>query len=129
MNTLNAKGKGNLQEKKSLGFGGNGSNNSNEANKEGWKGNKKIMEGGKARPKKSNNMPVRGLVFGPAKGKISLSESGKTLRVENSDAGRPGGVFRDSGEVGFQSKPLQLRDENLENLMEITRSEEEKQMV
>ena len=87
------------------------------------------MEGVRGRPKKSTNRPVRGLVFGPTMGETNLSTSGKRLRVENSDAGRPGGVFRDSVEVRVMPKLLQLRDEGLENPMEIIRSETEKQMV
>ena len=129
VNIQNAKGKGTLQEKKSLVFGSNGGINLNGGNKEGGNGNKKIMEGVKGRPKKSTNRPVRGLVFGPTKGETNLSTSGKRLRVENSDAGRPGGVFRDSVEVRVMPKLLQLRDEGLENPMEIIRSETEKQMV
>lgn len=87
------------------------------------------MEGVKGRPNKSNSRPARGLVFGPTKDEISLSESGKRLRVERGDAGRPGGIFKDTLEANTKSKPLQLCDEEVENPMENTGSEIEKQMV
>lgn len=37
--------------------------------------------------------PTRGLIFGPTSKEITLSESGKRLRVEHESLGRPGGVF------------------------------------
>lgn len=118
-----------LTEKEPLVFGASGGSNLNGVNKERGNGNKKTMEGVKGKPKKLNNRPVRGLVLGPTKGEMALSESGKRLRVENSDAGRPGGVFRDCVGIGDPPQSLQLRDEVVENPMEITRSETGKQMV
>ncbi|XP_013607689.1 PREDICTED: uncharacterized protein LOC106314355 [Brassica oleracea var. oleracea] len=50
----------------------------------------------RGRPKNLNNKPARGLVIGPTKGEVSLSESGKRLRVESLEAGRAGGAFRES---------------------------------
>lgn len=98
--------------------------------KEKWAGNKKIAEGVRGNPKKLSNRPTRGLVFGPTKGEISLSESGKRLRVEKVDAGRAGGVFREKVEgIGFTSRPLQLRDEALENPMESNISEMEQRQI
>ncbi|XP_013689967.2 uncharacterized protein LOC106393860 [Brassica napus] len=126
MNIRDTKGKGVLQEKRSIIFGGNTSapSNSKGETKERWMGNKKVMEGVRGKSKKVNNRPVSGLVFGPTKGEISLSESGKRLRVENSNVGRPGGAFRDSVEkVKAVPKHLQLCDEELENPMESSISE------
>ncbi|CAL9238796.1 unnamed protein product, partial [Arabidopsis halleri] len=37
--------------------------------------------------------PTRGLVFGPTKEELILSESGKRMRVETTSVGRAGGVF------------------------------------
>ncbi|KAG2307473.1 hypothetical protein Bca52824_027221 [Brassica carinata] len=116
-------------QKENLVFGGNGGTSSNGGHKERWNGNKKTMEGGRGKPKKLDNRPVRGLVFGPTKGERTLSESGKRLRVESSDAGRPGGVFGDNVGVRDSPRSLKLRDEALENPVEITRSETEMQMV
>lgn len=49
---------------------------------------------------KSRNVgPTRGLVFGPTRGEIGLSMSGKRLRVENECVGRPGGAFAGVGEI------------------------------
>ena len=77
-----------------------------------------------------NNRPVRGLVFGPTNGEISLSESGKRLRVENTTAGRAGGVFKDSVEYGqTRSKTLLLRDEEVDNPMESTISAAEQRVA
>lgn len=104
-------------------FGGkmNTKNGSKVETKETWPGNKNKTEGARGRPKKLSNKPVRGLIFGPTKGEISLSESGKRLRVEKLDAGRAGGVFINTvEEVGVASKTLQLRDEELENPMDST---------
>lgn len=39
------------------------------------------------------NRPMRGLIFGPTKGELGMSESGKRLRVEREGMGRAGGVF------------------------------------
>lgn len=93
-------------------------------NKERGPGNKKVMDGVRGKPKGVNSRPVRGLVFGPTKGEISLSESGKRLRVENSEAGRYSGVFRERTEVGSNLPArLQLRDEVVDNPMESSTSE------
>lgn len=118
-----------LQGKEALIFGGstNLSTGSKVVHKEKWTGNKKTGEGTRGRPKNLNNRPARGLVFGPTKGEISLSESGKRLRVERLDAGRAGGVFRENAtEIGVTVKPLQLRDEELENPMDGIIGETEK---
>lgn len=37
--------------------------------------------------------PVRGLVFGPTKAEAVLAASGKRLRIETGNGGRPGGVY------------------------------------
>ncbi|XP_048623663.1 uncharacterized protein LOC125592501 [Brassica napus] len=121
MNIQNKKGKGILHGKESLIFGGNTS--AMTSLKVGTKvkgaGNKKAMEEGRGKAKKLNNRPVRGLVFGPTKGEVSLSESGKRLRVENIVVGRSGGVFRNRvEEVRVMPQTMQLRDEELENPMD-----------
>ncbi|XP_013617040.1 PREDICTED: uncharacterized protein LOC106323468 [Brassica oleracea var. oleracea] len=121
MNFQNRRGKGFLQVKEGLIFSGKASTSTSSkgANKEKWAANKKLIEGNRGKPKKVNNKPVRGLVFGPTKGEISLSESGKRLRVENTPAGRAGGVFKDSMENGqTRSKTLLLHDEEVDNPME-----------
>ena len=126
MNIQNRKGKGLPQGKEALIFSGKTSTSTSlkGMTKEKWAANKRIMEGGRGKPKRVNNRPIRGLVFSPTKGEISLSESGKRLRVENIDAGRSRGVFSDGvEEVRSMSKPLLLRDEALDNLMESTISE------
>ncbi|KAG2294406.1 hypothetical protein Bca52824_041075 [Brassica carinata] len=115
------------QGKETLIFGGkvNIRKDSKIVNKEKWAG-KKVVEGARGRPKNLNNKPARGLVFGPTKGEVSLSESGKRLRVESLEAWRAGGVFRESvAEPRVTVKPLQLRDEELENPMDSTISEME----
>ncbi|XP_048611518.1 uncharacterized protein LOC111198274 [Brassica napus] len=115
------------QGKETLIFGGkvNIRKDSKMVNKEKWVG-KKVVEGARGRPKNLNNKPARGLVFGPTKGEVSLSESGKRLRVESLEAGRAGGAFRESvAEPRVTVKPLQLRDEELENPMDSTISEME----
>ncbi|CAA7057597.1 unnamed protein product [Microthlaspi erraticum] len=54
--------------------------------------NGKSAESG--RPKKANlTRPARGLVFGPAKGELELSTSGKRLRVKQGAVGRSGGFI------------------------------------
>lgn len=45
------------------------------------------------------NKPMRGLVFGPTRGELEQSESGKRLRVEYGNAGRLGGVYTEAGEL------------------------------
>ena len=115
------------QGKETLIFGGkvNRRKDSKMVNKEKWAG-KKVVEGARGRPINLNNKPARGLVFGPTKGEVSLSESGKRLRVESLEAGRAGGAFRESvAEPRVTVKPLQLRDEELENPMDSTISEME----
>ena len=129
MNIQNKKGKGVLHGKETLIFGGNTS--ASTSSKVGAKvkgaGNKKVMGEGRGREKKLNNRPVRGLVFGPTKGEVSLSESGKRLRVESTDVGRLGGVFGDRGEEAQITSRLQLQDEELENPLESIISETEQQ--
>ncbi|KAG2248243.1 hypothetical protein Bca52824_087871 [Brassica carinata] len=115
------------QGKETLIFGGkvNIRKDSKMMNKEKWAG-KKVVEGARGRPKNLNNKPARGFVFGPTKGEVSLSESGKRLRVESLEAGRAGGAFRESvAEPRVTVNPLQLRDEELENPMDSTISEME----
>lgn len=46
------------------------------------------------KPRQTNsNRPVRGLVFGPTRREVELSNSGKRMRMEEGTVGRPGGVF------------------------------------
>lgn len=52
-------------------------------------GNGKSIEVG--RPKQTGTKPTRGLIFGPTKGEIELSASGKRLRIEQPNVGRSGG--------------------------------------
>ncbi|KAG2246428.1 hypothetical protein Bca52824_086056 [Brassica carinata] len=121
MNVQNSKGKGALQDKAVMTFGSKVGlpPTSQTWTRERGPGNKKMVESARGRLKKLNNMSIRGLVFGPTKGEISLSESGKRLRVKNSEAGRSGGVLRDRVEDGrCMHARLQLRDEELENPME-----------
>lgn len=128
MNIKDNKGKGVLQEKESIVFGGTTSvpSVSKWETKERWMGNKKTMEGARGKLKKINNRPVRGLIFGPTKGEINLSESGKRLRVENNNVGRQGGAFRDNMEKAKAvPKTPQLCDEELENPMDGSISEAE----
>lgn len=132
MNIQNRKGKGFSQVKEGLIFGGKASTSTSSqgAHKEKWAANRKLIEGSRGKPKKVNNRPVRGLVFGPTKGEISLSESGKRLRVENTTTGRAGGVFKNSVENGqTRSKTLLLRDEEVDNPMESTISVAEQKMA
>ncbi|KAG2275645.1 hypothetical protein Bca52824_058200 [Brassica carinata] len=132
MNIQNRKGKGFSQVKEGLIFSGKASTSTSSqgAHKEKWAANRKLIEGSRGKPKKVNNRPVRGLVFGPTKGEISLSESGKRLRVENSTTGRAGGVFKNSVENGqTRSKTLLLRDEEVDNPMESTISVVEQKMA
>ncbi|WZY86310.1 LOW QUALITY PROTEIN: hypothetical protein YC2023_032694 [Brassica napus] len=120
MNVQNSKGKGALQEKAVMTFGSKAGlpPTSQTWTRERGPGNKKMVESARGRLKKLNNRPIRGLVFGPTKGEISLSESGKRLRVKNSEARRSGGVLRDRVEDGrCMPARLQLRDEELENPM------------
>ncbi|XP_048616271.1 uncharacterized protein LOC106392972 [Brassica napus] len=128
MNVQNSKGKGALQEKLIMTFGSKASllPTSQTWTRERGPGNKKTVESARGRLKRVNSRPVRGLVFGPTKGEISLSESGKRLRVENSEAGRSGGGLRERVEDGrCMPARLQLRDEELENPMESIISETE----
>ncbi|CAG7906475.1 unnamed protein product, partial [Brassica rapa] len=96
-NIENTKDEEILRGKESLVFGGrtNLMNLSKVGHKEKWAGNKKMAEGARGKPKKLSNRPTRGLIFGPTKGEISLSESGKRLRVEKAEVGRAGGAFRE----------------------------------
>ncbi|XP_013739955.2 uncharacterized protein LOC106442870 [Brassica napus] len=105
MNVQNSKGKGALQEKAVMTFGSKAGlpPTSQTWTRERGPGNKKMVESARGRLKKLNNRPIRGLVFGPTKGEISLSESGKRLRVKNSEARRSGGVLRDRVEDGRYS--------------------------
>ncbi|KAG2247637.1 hypothetical protein Bca52824_087265 [Brassica carinata] len=51
------------------------------------------------KPKTKFSGPSRGLIYGPIRGDIDLSVSGKRLRVERESVGRPGGAFAGEGEV------------------------------
>lgn len=131
-NIENTKDEEILRGKESLVFGGrtNLMNLSKVGHKEKWAGNKKMAEGARGKPKKLSNRPTRGLIFGPTKGEISLSESGKRLRVEKAEVGRAGGAFREVVEgSGFTPRPLQLRDEALDNPMESNISETEQRQI
>ncbi|XP_022569820.1 uncharacterized protein LOC111212545 [Brassica napus] len=57
------------------------------------------------RPKPKPAGPTRGLVYGPARGEMNLSLSGKRLRVEKENIGGRGGVFAgDGGGDGSEKK-------------------------
>lgn len=119
-----------LPRKENLIFGGKASTmyNSIAGTKEKWAGNNNKLEGTRGKPRKSNNKPVRGLVFGPTRGEVCLSESGKRLRVEGVDVGRAGGTFSVAVKgAGISSEPLRLRDEEVENPMDSTINETEQQ--
>lgn len=54
----------------------------------------KGVDGSGPKPKhQKQNRPMRGLVFGPSREELQLSESGKRLRLEKSNPGRAGGYF------------------------------------
>ncbi|KAG7599606.1 Endonuclease/exonuclease/phosphatase superfamily [Arabidopsis suecica] len=100
---------GNIQRKgKSTGQGSGSSNgakvtrnNSGPRDVLGTKraaGNKSNVVAGPKTKQKNINRPARGLVFGPTREEVVLSESGKRLRVENRAAGRLGGVFAGEGD-------------------------------
>lgn len=59
------------------------------------------------KPKLRSNRPMRGLVFGPTKGEVEMSESGKRLRVESDGVRRAGGVFG-NGSGGVHTPPVSL---------------------
>lgn len=62
-------------------------------------GNKKV--GDSVGPKHQTfkpNRPTRGLIFGPTRGEVELSESGKRLWIEKSNVGRLGGSFTMDGD-------------------------------
>ncbi|EOA18837.1 hypothetical protein CARUB_v10007452mg, partial [Capsella rubella] len=51
--------------------------------------------------------PVRGLIFGPIRGKMGSTASGKRLLVENESVGQKGGVYiLESGKDGAERRPL-----------------------
>lgn len=52
------------------------------------------------------NWPARGLIFGPVRGEEEFSTSGKRLRVEQRNLGRPGGVFATGSASGNGNKSL-----------------------
>ncbi|KAF3540234.1 hypothetical protein F2Q69_00024876 [Brassica cretica] len=56
------------------------------------------------KPKSKIVGPMRGLVYGPTRGEIDLSMSGKRLRVEKESVGRPGGAFAGDGELDGNEK-------------------------
>ncbi|XP_018479591.1 uncharacterized protein LOC108850579 [Raphanus sativus] len=59
------------------------------------------------RPKPKSVGPTRGLTYGPAKGEVNLSLSGKRLRVERESIGRRGGVFTgEGGGDGSEKDPV-----------------------
>ncbi|KAG2274425.1 hypothetical protein Bca52824_056980 [Brassica carinata] len=58
------------------------------------------------RPKPKPFGPMHGLIYGPARGEVNLSLSGKRLRVEKESIGRRGGVFAgDEGVDGSEKNP------------------------
>lgn len=57
----------------------------------------KPMESNGPKSKSKAQRPIRGLVFGPTRGAIEMSESGKRLRVERDSVGRAGGAFDNGG--------------------------------
>lgn len=63
------------------------------------------------KPKSRNVGPARGLVFGPTRGEIGMSVSGKRLRVENESVGRPGGAFAGDGEIERNEKDIEYGGE------------------
>lgn len=64
------------------------------------------------RPKPKPAGPTRGLVYGPARGEMNLSLSGKRLRVEKENIGGRGGVFAgDGGGDGSEKKLEHGRDQ------------------
>lgn len=77
------------------------------------------------KPKSKSAGPTRGLVFGPTKGEIELSVSGKRLRVEKESVGRPGGAFSGDGDLdgaerdpdhGYKQRNMQAQVERKESL-------------
>lgn len=56
--------------------------------------------------KSKHNGPTRGLVFGPTRDEVGLSMSGKRLRVEKENIGRPGGAFAGVGEIEINEKVI-----------------------
>ena len=58
------------------------------------------------RPKPKPFGPMHGLIYGPARGEVNLSLSGKRLRVEKERIERRGGVFAgDEGVDGSEKNP------------------------
>lgn len=83
----------------------------NKGPNEKWAGKTKAQTHQKAGTKKGTNRPTRGLVFGPERGEVERSASGKRLRLENSNEGRLGGAFvspRDGNGGGDGGMPLDL---------------------
>lgn len=62
-------------------------------------GKKKATTSHKPNAKTGLNRPMRGLIFGPTRGELERSESGKRLRVEPGSVGRVGGVYTETGEL------------------------------
>ncbi|KAF3506914.1 hypothetical protein F2Q69_00005544 [Brassica cretica] len=58
------------------------------------------------KPKLKHVGPTLGLVYGPARGEIELSVSGKRLRIEKESVGRPGGSFAGDGDLDENEKYL-----------------------
>lgn len=68
--------------------------------------------------------PTRGLVFGPTKGEIELSVSGKRLRVEKENVGRPGGVFAGDGDSDGVERELDQGDKQRNIRVQVEREED-----
>nr|CCD74532.1 unknown [Arabidopsis halleri subsp. halleri] len=60
----------------------------------------KIVKGGRSKGKgMRSNVSTRGLVFGPLRGEVAGMSACKRLRVDDRNAGRPGGVFKSGSRV------------------------------
>lgn len=81
---------------------------------------------------KYQNRPVRGLIFGPTKGELELSESGKRLRIEGDSVGRAGGVFESATDGEMMAMSSSQRESAVKDLCaekDATRVVEEMSMV
>lgn len=82
-----------------------------DGKKERRVGSTRPMENSNKWPKPvRQNQPGRGLVFGPPNNEAELSSSGKRLRVEKANLGRPGGPFSNGGEGSDTSGSSEQRN-------------------